>query len=266
MRGFDLSESGVKKIVRAFNSYGVDGLIAKKRSGRKRIISGEQKEELIEEFEDPGRAQRTFWTATAFHGHIQGKYRIACSYDTVVRLLHEKGYVLKVPQPWPDRQDEALREEFRSRLALCAEDPEVELWYGDETGIDGEPKPRRGWAQKGSKSRVAHNGEHIRLNILGAVCPRTGEFFAIEAKPLRYGCLPGLSQRGRHIDHSHKETEPPHSRQRVLAQAEEPQLALLRTALSSSLFPRLQSHRENMAHHEGRALCQHPLQKQGRTD
>ncbi len=60
MRGFDLSESGIKKIIRAYNSYGIDGLIAKKRSGRKRIISVEQREEIIEEFEDPGRAQRTF--------------------------------------------------------------------------------------------------------------------------------------------------------------------------------------------------------------
>ena len=181
VRGFGLSESTVQKIVRAFNSYGVDGLIAKKRTGRKRLISKEQREEILEEFEEPGRANRTFWTATAFHGHITEKYRVECSYKTLVRLLHEKGYVLKVPQPWPDRQDEKLREEFRGRLASLAENHEVELWYGDETGIDGEPRPRRGWAMKGSKPRVVHNGDHIRLNILGTVCPRTGEFFAIEA-------------------------------------------------------------------------------------
>jgi putative transposase len=106
---------------------------------------------------------------------------VECSYDTVRRLLHEKGYVLKVPQPWPDRQDEELREKFLVRLRTLAEDEEVELWYGDETGIDGEPKPRRSWAMKGSKPRVVHNGDHLRLNILGTVCPRSGEFFAIEA-------------------------------------------------------------------------------------
>jgi transposase len=181
MRAFDLGESAVKKIIRAFNLYGIDGLIARKRTGRKPLISGEQKEQILEEFEEPGRAQRTFWTATAFHGHIAGKYQVECSYDTVLRLLHEKGYRLKVPQPWPDRQDEELREEFLAGLSVLAEDPEVELWYGDETGIDGEPKPRRSWALKGSKLRVVHNGDHVRLNILGTVCPRTGEFFAIEA-------------------------------------------------------------------------------------
>jgi len=180
-RAFDLSDSAVRKIIRAFNSYGIDGLVAKKRPGRTPLISGEQREEILEEFEEPGRAQRTFWTATAFHGHIAKKYQVECSYETVRRLLHEKGYVLKVPQPWPDRQDEVLREEFVDRLKSLAEDPEVELWYGDETGVEGEPKPRRGWAIKGSRPKVVHNGDHVRLNILGAVCPRTGEFFAIEA-------------------------------------------------------------------------------------
>ena len=181
MKTVELSDSAIRKVIRAFNSYGVDGLIAKKRPGRTPLISGSQKEEILEEFEEPGRAMRTFWTATAFHGHITKKYQVECSYETVRRLLHEKGYVLKVPQPWPDRQDEKLREEFVDRLRNLAEDPEVELWYGDETGVEGEPKPRRSWAIKGSRPKVVHNGDHVRLNILGTVCPRTGEFFAIEA-------------------------------------------------------------------------------------
>ncbi len=181
MKTVELSDSAARRIIRAFNLYGVDGLIAKKRSGRTPLLRGEQKEEILEEFEEPGRAQRTFWTASAFHGHITKKYALECPYNTVLRLLHEKGYVLKVPKPWPDRQDEQLRGEFTERLRHLAEDPEVELWYGDETGIDGEPRPRRGWAIKGTRQNVIHNGDHIRLNILGIVCPRTGEFFAIEA-------------------------------------------------------------------------------------
>jgi transposase len=180
MKTVELSDSAIRKIIRAFNAYGPDGLVAKKRTGRTPLITGQQKDEIIEEFEEPGRAQRTFWTASAFYGHITEKYALECSYTTVLRLLHEKGYVLKVPKPWPDRQDELLREEFIDRLRKL-ELPDVELWYGDETGIEGEPKPRRGWAIKGTRPRVVHNGDHIRLNILGCVCPRTGDFFAIEA-------------------------------------------------------------------------------------
>ena len=181
MNVLELSESAIKKIVKAFNTYGPDGLVAGRRTGRKRLITGDTKEEIIEEFEEPGRSQRTFWTATAFYGHITAKYSLDCSYQTVLRLLHEKGYVLKVPRPWPDRQDEAAREAFLAHLRTLAEDPGIELWYGDETGIEGEPRPRRGWAMKGSRPKVVHNGDHIRLSILGTVCPRTGDFFAIEA-------------------------------------------------------------------------------------
>jgi transposase len=181
MKTTELSESEVRRIIKAFNMFGIDGLIAKKRPGRKRLIAGTLKEAILEEFEDPGRAMRTFWTAAAFHGHIIKKYRVECSHDTVLRLLHEKGYVLKVPQPWPDRQDETLRDAFRERLSLLVQDPEVELWYGDETGVEGEPKPRRRWAPKGSHPKVVHNGDHVRLTIAGCVCPRTGELFAFEA-------------------------------------------------------------------------------------
>ena len=126
MKTVELTDDAIRKIIRAFNLYGVDGLIARKRPGRAPLISGEQKEEIFEDFEEPGRAQRTFWTATAFHGHIAQKYQVECSYETVRRLLHEKGYVLKVPQPWPDRQDEEAREKFRETLRELAKDPETE--------------------------------------------------------------------------------------------------------------------------------------------
>jgi len=82
MKVFDITESAVKKIITAFNACGIDGLIAKKRTGRKPIISGQRKEEIIEEFEEPGRAQRTFWTAAAFHGHITEKYSLECVFST----------------------------------------------------------------------------------------------------------------------------------------------------------------------------------------
>jgi transposase len=192
MKVLDLSESAIKKIIRAFNAYGTDGLIAKRRTGRRPLITGEQKEEILEEFEEPGRAQRTFWTASAFHGYITAKYSIECSYNTVLRLLHEKGYALKVPKPWPDRQDKHLRQEFKDRLGDLANDPDVELWYGDETGIEGEPKPRRSWAIKGSRPQVVRNGDHIRLNILKVCLSPHRRVFRHRGKPLRHRCLPGL--------------------------------------------------------------------------
>ncbi len=174
-------KSAVRKWVRAFNEQGIDGLIVKERSGAPRKISKAQSEKIIEELKVIQESDEPFASAKIFHGHVREKYKIECSYPTLLRNLHEANFVFKVPQPWPDRQDEVAREAFRHNLRTHLDDSQCELWYSDETGIEGEPRPRRRLALKGSKPRVTKNGDHVRLSAIGMVCPRTGEFFAIEA-------------------------------------------------------------------------------------
>jgi len=175
-----VTERALRKWIGAFNDKGVDGLIVKKRPGRTAMLLGKQAEQLTQLIEDPERADRTFWTAKAFHGYISKAYQVQCSYETVVRFFHRQGFALKVPQPWPDRQDEAQRNTFRQQLKDLCEDPNVDLWFADESGFEGDPRPRRRWDRKGHKTRVTKNGDHLRMNVMGMVCPRTGEFFAIE--------------------------------------------------------------------------------------
>ena len=167
--------------IKAFNEKGADGLVVKKRPGRTAIIKGQKVIELVNLIEEPQKAQRTFWTAKAFHGYISEAYQIECSYETVVRFFHKEGFALKVPQPWPDRQDEAKRDKFRQTLNQLCQQPDVDIWFADESGFEGDPRPRRRWDRKGNKTRVTKNGDHVRMNVMGMVCPRTGEFFAIEA-------------------------------------------------------------------------------------
>ena len=175
-----ISERALRKWVTAFNNKGIDGLIVKKRPGRTRIITGKHVDELTQLIEAPEHAERTFWTAKAFHGHISEKYKIECSYDTVVRFFHRQGFSLKVPRPWSDRQDEAQRQIFMQELAQLYDQPDTEIWFADEAGFEGDPRPRRRWDRKGAKTTVTKNGDHLRMNVMGMVCPRTGEFFAIE--------------------------------------------------------------------------------------
>jgi len=101
-------------------------------------------------------------------------------YRTVIRWLRENNFRLKVPQPWPDRQDEAERNAFQERIRGFLADKSIDLWYLDECGVEGDPRPRRRWAQKGTKARVTKNGGHLRMNVTGMVCPRTGAFYALE--------------------------------------------------------------------------------------
>jgi hypothetical protein len=87
---------------------------------------------------------------------------------------------LKVPQPWPERQNEEQRQLFLERLKALLLDDTVDIWYLEEMGIEGDPRPRRRWAQKGAKIRIPYYGEHLRMNVIGLVGPRTGQFYALE--------------------------------------------------------------------------------------
>jgi len=180
-KAMDITERTLRNLVFAFNVCGIDGLIVKKRPGAPKKITTLLDKEIADIISQPEVDERTFWTAKAFHGYLQDKYHMECSYRTVVRFFHEKNYSLQVPRPWSDKQDEEQRTIFREKLKDLCQDENIDIWYADETGVDGEPKPRRRWALKGSNPIVVKNGDHIRMSILGTVCPRTGEFFAIEA-------------------------------------------------------------------------------------
>lgn len=166
--------------IKAFNQQGIDGLIEKQIPGRPRAISEEHTETLADLVQHPDKAQIAHWTAKKFHGHLRDALQIECGYSTLVRWLHEHNFALKVPQPWPDRQDEQQREAWRTALRGLLADDAVELWYMDEMGVEGDPRPRRRWAKVGEKTRVTKNGDHLRINVSGMICPRTGETFMLE--------------------------------------------------------------------------------------
>ena len=176
-----VTNRALRKWINRFNYRGVDGLIVKKRPGRMAIINDDQASELANLIDQPQQAERTFWTAKAFHGYIGQAYQIECSYETVVRFFHKQGYALKTPQPWPDKQDAPLREAFVQQLEQLFNQADVDIWFADESGFEGDPRPRKRWDKKGRKTRVTKNGGHLRMNVIGMVCPRTGQFFAIEA-------------------------------------------------------------------------------------
>ncbi len=177
---FEVTERTLARWVQAFNSRGIDGLIDQPRTGRPRAIPTAQTEPLRELIEQPELAGHAHWTARKFHGHLRKELGREVGYRTVVRWLQEQNFRLKVPQPWPDRQDEQARKAFVAQVRAWLIDHNIDLWYMDETGIEGDPRPRRRWIQRGKKGRVIKNGDHIRMNVTGMVCPRTGQFYALE--------------------------------------------------------------------------------------
>jgi len=166
--------------IHAFNKRGIDGLITEPKPGRPRKITSERSPACRRLLDHPDEAGRCHWTGRKLHGYLRDTLQIEVGYSTVLRFMHQEGYRLKVPQPWPDRQDEQQRKAFCERLKALDADPGVDLWFGDEMGVEGDPRPRRRWAKRGEKTRSTKNGDHIRMNVTGIVCPRTGECYTLE--------------------------------------------------------------------------------------
>jgi len=166
--------------IMAFNNDGIDGLIERQRTGRALLLDPSTVAHCKELIEEPAKAGVTHWTAKKFHGYLCETMGRQVSYSTVVRMFHRENFALKIPQPWPDRQDSIARKLFVENINQWLNDQNIEIWFTDESGFEGDPRPRRRWAKKGVKARVAKNGSHIRMNVTGMVCPRTGEVFFLE--------------------------------------------------------------------------------------
>jgi transposase len=128
-----------------FNCGGIDGLLEGRHTGRLRKITPGQSAEYEELIRFPERVNQTHWTGKKFHGHLIKELEQKIGYRTVMRWLHDQGFRLKVPRPWPNGQDEEKRKAFVEVLQAYLADPELDIWYLDETGIEGDPRPRRRW-------------------------------------------------------------------------------------------------------------------------
>jgi transposase len=176
---YSTTRRNLARWVERFNNRGIDGLLDRPRSGRPSKITSEKTAAYVDLIRHPELVDQTHWTGKKFHGYLREALEEEIGYRTVVRWLHEQGFRLKVPRSWPNGQDEEKRRDFVELLRVLFGDPEVDLWFSDETGIEGDPRPRRRWALRGEKILQPYEGSHIRMSATGTVCPRTGEFYAL---------------------------------------------------------------------------------------
>ena len=113
---FGIDERTLLRWINTFNARGIDGLLGKCKPGRPRKITPDDAQTCRRLLDQPEEAGRTHRTAVRFHGYLRDELDIEVGYSAVPRFLHDSGYRLKVAQPWSDRQDEAARQAFRTRL------------------------------------------------------------------------------------------------------------------------------------------------------
>jgi hypothetical protein len=69
-----------------------------------------------------------------------------------------------------------LREEKQTDLL---EDKKVEVFFGDEAGFEGDPRPRAKWVKRGTRPTQGYFGGHVRQNVVGAVNPHNGQLVSL---------------------------------------------------------------------------------------
>ncbi|MFH0957658.1 MAG: IS630 family transposase [Pseudomonadota bacterium] len=159
---FEVNEDSVSRWVRRFNERGIDGLTEGYRSGWPPKMSGERSDEYSKLVLHPELVKEAHWTGGKFQGYLTQQCQLEAGYSTLMRWLHDEGFRLKVPRPWPDGQDEEKRKAFIELIRTFLGDQGIGLWFLDECGVEGDPRPRKRFAMKGDKIRQSYSGAHIR--------------------------------------------------------------------------------------------------------
>ena len=179
-RQFCRAERMIRLWIELFNRSGIDALITRPKPGRPRKVKLERVRDLpVPVLENPATASQVHWTGVKLHGYLKEQLSLELGCRTAVRWLHELDFHLRVPRPWPERQNQDARTKFLEELRVLAADPKVDLWFSDESGVEGDPRPRRRRVQPGQPRPVPYLGDHIRLNVMGAVAPHSGQLFCL---------------------------------------------------------------------------------------
>lgn len=178
-RNSRVSERTLRFWVSRFSAFGIDRLIHRPGAGRPRILGHEEiATKILTVVDDPSLAGEFHWTARKLCGWLNENLDAGPSYRTVVRYLHEHDYKRKISRPMPETPDRDAWEDrsdaFVGELLALLEDDGCEVFFGDEAGFEGDPRPRQKWVKRGKRPTVGYYGGHIRQNVVGAVNPRDG--------------------------------------------------------------------------------------------
>jgi len=184
LRHSRVNERTFRLWISRFNQQGIDGLIYRPQCGRPRRIAADQVvSEILPLVDDPSLADHTHWTVTKLCGWLREKKQLDLSYRTLVRYLHEHNYARRIPRRMPEPPDrgewEKQRETFGAQLVSMLEDPSSEVFFGDEAGFEGDPRPRAKWVRRGPRPTQGYFGGHVRQNVVGAVNPATGQLISL---------------------------------------------------------------------------------------
>jgi transposase len=162
----------VQQWIKNFNEAGIDGVLGRKRTGRSRkieacIFASKYKEAFLS----------SSGTALSFHGKLISDFEEQLCYQTFLNYLHEQGVTRIIGRPECEQRDEEKRQQFLNSFQEKVQEG-AQIWFSDEAGFEGNPKPRKRWVQKGEKLKNPFYKLHLRSSVIGAANPENGNIFS----------------------------------------------------------------------------------------
>ena len=178
-----LSRSTVYNWLAQYREHGMDGLKAKKISGRPPKINGKQMkwiyDTIVQKTPLQFRFEFALWTREMIQKIIQDKFGIRLGLSSVSRLLKQLGLTCQRPifKAWQQNSQQVnnwLKKVFpkiKSRARL----EKADIYFADEAGIRSDYHNGTTWAPKGETPVVGATGARFSVNMISAVSPR-GDF------------------------------------------------------------------------------------------
>jgi transposase len=94
-------------------------------------------------------------------------------------MLHDNAYSRVITRPQHPNRDPVARQAFLEMLSQLDADSNNEIYFCDEAGFEGDPRPRAKWVKRGSKPACQRTGSHLRMSVIGAVAPKSGELISL---------------------------------------------------------------------------------------
>lgn len=176
---FSKDRKTIQRIISIFNQQGIDGLVIRGKSGRTRKIDANKfQATYVPLVLDPDSVGESHWSAIKFHGYICNEHKEQLSYSTLLNYFHENNLSQVKGRPHHEKQDDYKRKIFIEQFQNHHKN-NAEIWFSDESGFEGDPRPRSLWVTKGTKPKIKRSHDHLRFQAIGAVNPTSGEFISL---------------------------------------------------------------------------------------
>ena len=173
------SPKQIRRWVRRYNRYGIDGLKSRKQKGNEPRLSSGQKAELRElVMQNPRDRGYPFsnWNTKNLKAAILGKFSKIVSQETVRRMLHALGFVWKKPEHTFVLSDRKDKEGFRKKVekAISGRKPNEAILFEDECTTHQHPSLKNTWILRGFRKFIGTFGNQAKRNVFGFVNILTG--------------------------------------------------------------------------------------------